>query len=81
MYFPCLVVFLYGNQIKICCKLSPPYLFLQVKQENIHDWKASFIFRGNYLGDANLMSDYILELIIPPYQLKREISHDLQGLH
>ena len=36
--------FFNDNQIKICCKLSPLYLFLQIKQENIHDWNASLFF-------------------------------------
>ena len=37
---PCLVVYLWDNGIKICCKLSP-----LLKPENIHDWKAYFVFK------------------------------------
>ena len=44
LHLLCLVVYLCDNRIEICCKLSPLYLFSKIKQENIHDWKDSFVF-------------------------------------
>ena len=44
VHLSCLVVCLCDNRIEICCKIVTTLSIFRNKQENIHEWKASFVF-------------------------------------
>ena len=64
VHLPCLVVYQNDNRIKICCKLSPLYLFSKITRENIHDWKASFVYLETIEAMLNLCLTVYLQKVL-----------------